>query len=162
MSRRVTVSIAPHPLPLMKEAPMKLATPKLSKQERIDCAAFLVIVATLLLYVGSMFLTPQPAIAQQPAVATVSADSQEVATDSESEASGIRGLTVGELLQDAWAAQATLPEPQPLPAPMTTVPEYIASYDGEVPTYPGGYYSVPSLSHPGVTHVFQSTVAQKA
>lgn len=158
MSRRVTVDITPYALPLVKEAPMQSRS--LSRQERVDCAAFLVILAALLLYACSLLFTPTAA-AQSQAPAAIS-ETVDIATDSESEPSGIAGLTVGELMRDAWTSQATLPDSAPLPAPLTLVPEYVASYEGSVPEYPGSYYSVPSTEFPGVTHVFQSVVATKA
>ncbi|MBT2587928.1 hypothetical protein [Arthrobacter sp. ISL-95] len=134
---------------------------KLNRQERSDLTAFAVIIAALLLLVGSWFLTP-PAVAAQEQVATVvTLPSEEVATDLESEPSGVRGLTMGELLHDAWKAHSTLPAPD-MPAPLTVVPEYVETYDGAVPEFPGDFYKVPSAEFPGLTHVFQSTAAFKA
>lgn len=158
LNRAVTVTIDSPAAPLLKEAPMQ----KLNRQERSDLTAFGVIVMALLLLVGGWFLTP-PATAAQEQTAAVVTISDEVATDSEDEPSGIRSLTVGELLRDAWTAHSTLPAAPQLPAPYTVVPEYVASYDGAVPAYPASaYYSVPSTEFPGVTHVFESTTAQNA
>lgn len=157
MSRHVTVTIAPPATPLLKEAPMRTT---LNRQERSDLTAFAVIIAALLLLVGSWFLTP-PAAAAQEQVATVVTLPSEEPADLESAPSDIRGLTVGQLLRDAHAVHALLPAPE-MPAPLTAVPEYVASYDGTVPEFPADFYSVPSAEFPGVTHVFQSTAAYAA
>ncbi|PRB44317.1 hypothetical protein CQ020_03660 [Arthrobacter sp. MYb23] len=119
---------------------------KLNRQEKSDLIAFAVIVAVLLLLVGSWFLTP-PAVAAQEQTATVVTLPSEEPADLENAPSDVRGLSVAELLRDAHAVHALLPAPD-MPAPLTMIPEF-----------PADYYKVPSAEFPGVTHVFQSTAA---
>lgn len=156
LKRAVTVTFDT-PATLLKEAPHSV---RLNRQERSDLTAFAVIVAALLLLVCSWFLTPPAAAAQEQTATAVTLPTEEPA-DLESAPSDIRGLTVGDLLRDAWTAQGALPAVE-IPAPLTMVPEYVASHDGAAPNFPADYYSVPSTEFPGVTHVFQATAAHAA
>ena len=140
----------------------------MSRWERVNCASLVAILATLLLLAGS-YLPSAHGSAQQPitsdavsAPVTTPAD-DEVATDSESEPSGIDGMTVGELLRDAWSAQqAVVTGDRSMPEPLVATDEYVASYEGDAPAFPADYYRVNSAEHENVVHVFRVVVAYKA
>lgn len=81
-----------------------------------------------------------------------------VSVDSESEPSGIRGLTVGELLRDAWTSDVYTPNPDAV-----VVPEYVATFDGTPPaTFDATHYRVTSHTLPGVVHVFRMVYVHHA
>lgn len=77
---------------------------------------------------------------------------------SETEPSGIRGLTVGDLLHDVWISDGYTPNPDAV-----VVPEYVASFDGTPPTtFDATHYRVPSIQFPGVVHVLRMVYVTKA
>lgn len=125
--------------------------------ERVNCTSLAGIVAALLLFAGSAIPEPSSAPAAQQAA------SESVSVDSESEPSGVAGLTVGELLRDAWATyQAATPEPSAPSGPYTVVPEYFAAYEGSVPEFTPGYFAIESKQFPGIFHAFHMVAAQRA
>jgi hypothetical protein len=136
----------------------------MSRQERIDSTCAVLFAAILLILLGASI--PQPSAAPAPLPATVAAssvteDAESTATDSESDPSGIAGMTMGELLRDAWQTYKSLPESAPSGA-YTAVPEYAASYDGTPATFPADYFTLESINQPGVFHVFHMVAAQRA
>lgn len=135
----------------------------MTRQERLDTLAAIAIAAFLLILLGASI--PQPSAAPAPiesvAVASVTADAESVATDSESEPSGIAGMTVGELLRDAWTTYQAIPETAPSGA-YTAVPEYAASFESAAPAFPADHFTVESINQPGVFHVFHMVATQRA
>ena len=139
----------------------------MNRQERIDTACAIGIIAVLLILLGVWVggvTQPAAAAPSEPVAAATVATGTDVATDSESEPSGILGLTVGELLRDAWGSyesQLGIPEPA-IGEQFTTIPHYVASYAGQVPEFPGTYFTVESSNEHGVTHVFNMVASQRA
>jgi hypothetical protein len=136
----------------------------MSRQERIDVASAILLAVVLLILLGAFI--PQPSAAPAPLPATVAAssvteDSEATATDSESDPSGIDGMTVGELHRDAWQTFQSLPVSAPSGA-YTAVPEYVASYAGTPATFPADYVTLESNNRPGVFHVFHMVATQRA
>lgn len=131
----------------------------MSRQERINTACALGIVAILLILLGGWLQSHQHVTSQSAPAAAV-----EVATDSDSEPSGIDGLTVGELLRDAWLSYETqLGTPSPaIGEEYNTTAEYSASYDGTQPAYPAEYFTIESNERPGLVHVFRMVASQRA
>jgi hypothetical protein len=133
----------------------------MSRLERFNCAVVAIGLAVLLFLFG-MLLAPQPsnATTATPLPDTVAADS--ITVDGEPEPSGVDGMTVDELLHDAWTTyQATIPTEAPHGA-YTTSPEYAASYLGTPPAFPADYLSIESTDRPGVFHVFRMVASQRA
>lgn len=132
----------------------------MTRLERFNCAVVAIGLAVLLFLFG-MLLAPQPSNATAtPLPDTVAADS--ISVDSEPEPSGVDGMTVGELLRDAWTTyQATIPVEAPHGA-YTTSPEYAASYLGAPPAFPADYLSIQSTERPNVFHVFRMVASQRA
>jgi hypothetical protein len=92
-----------------------------------------------------------------PAVETVTAPIEE----SKDVPSGIAGLTIAELHQDAAEALASFPEGAPA-GTYTFIPEYAASYETAAPAFPADYFTVESFDRPGVIHVYHVTAALRA
>lgn len=135
----------------------------MSRRERLDAACLVGIMAILLILLG-VSLRPASEPAAMAPVAAVSDVATDIATDSESEPSGIAGMTVGELLQDAWLSYETqLGTPQPvIDEQYSTQAEYVVSYAGKVPALPATYITIPSSEHRNVTHVFNMVASQRA
>lgn len=130
----------------------------MTRQERFDCAVVAIGLAVLLFLLG-MLTAPQPSTA--PALLPDAVAAASVTVDSESEPSGVDGMTVGELLRDAWTSYGVIPATAPHGA-YTTTPEYAASYLGTPPAYPADYISIQSTERPGVFHVFRMVASQRA
>ena len=128
--------------------------------ERVNCASLAAILIALLLLAGHSLPTADATTsAVQPApIAAVAVDE----TPDDSEPSGVRDLTIGELEADAWATYATLPEPPAPSGPVTIVPEYFAAYEGSAPEFTPGYFAIESKQFPGLFHAFHMVAAQRA
>lgn len=138
----------------------------MSRWERVNCASLVAILATLLLLAGS-YLPSAHGSTQQPITSDSVAAPSEVAANSESDPegapSGIDGMTVGELLRDAWSAQqAVVTGDRTMPEPLVATDEYVASYEGDAPGFPADCYRVNSAEHENVVHIFRAVVAYKA
>lgn len=142
----------------------------MSRIERVNVSCAVAIVAVLLILLGHWIgASTQPASAATPAppAAANYADAEEVAddiaTDSESEPSGILNMTVGELMRDAWLSYETqLGEPQPtIDGEWTTTAEYAASYEGAAPKLGAEFITLPSSEHHGLTHAFRMVASQR-
>jgi hypothetical protein len=133
---------------------------KLTSQEKLDLSAVAAGIAALLVLLG-MLITPQPSAAPAPLPDSIAAVS--VSVDSESEPSGVLGMTTGELLQDAWTSYQAIQGPEKAPSGQyTTSPEYAASFYGAVPKFPGDYFTLESKQRPNVFHVFHMVASQRA
>ncbi len=139
---------------------------RISVQERVNCASLAAILVAFLLLAGhslpsieSASSPEQPAPTAAAAVTETAADS--VSVDSEPEPSGVRGLTVGELLRDAWTTYDRLPDTEPS-GQYTAVPDYAASYDGAAPSFPATHFTIESSNYPGVLHVFHMIATRRA
>jgi hypothetical protein len=95
-------------------------------------------------------------VAQAPAAETVTA-----LVESKDVPSGIAGLTIAELHQDASETLASVPESVPAGA-YAFIPEYAASYETAAPEFPADYFVIDSFDRPGVIHVFHITTALRA
>lgn len=91
-----------------------------------------------------------------PAAETVTAPDEDMTLPS-----GIGGLTIAELHQDAAATLATIPA-RPASGQYTGVPEYAASYETTAPAFPVTYFTLESRTRAGIFHVFQMTAALRA
>lgn len=132
----------------------------MNRWERVNCASLAAILVALLLLAG--YSLPR---AESATAATTPAAIEAVAvaeTSAETEPSGVRDLTVGELMQDAWAAYATLPPAPAARGQFTIVPEYFAAYEGSAPTFTAGYFAIESKQFPGLFHAFHMVAAQRA
>ncbi|MDR6794391.1 hypothetical protein J2X12_002872 [Pseudarthrobacter oxydans] len=133
----------------------------MSRWERVDSACLVGILAFLLLLAGSYLpqqhATAAPAAPAPVAVLQVTGEAVELT----SEPSGIGGMTIAELHADAAAALATLPQQAPS-GQYTGIPQYVASYEGSVPTFPATYFTLESNQRPGVFHVFNVVAALRA
>jgi hypothetical protein len=131
----------------------------MSRQERFDCSALLAGLLALLLIAMHW---PQAATASPSAAPT--AVVQQVAAEpveSDQEPSGIGGMTIAELHADAAATLASLPQQAPS-GRYTGIPQYTASYEGSVPTFPATYFTIESNQRPGVFHVYNVVAALRA
>lgn len=128
--------------------------------ERVNCWSLAAILAALLLLAGHSLPTADATEAAPAPVATASATSDE--TPADSEPSGVRDLTVSELLADAWATYATLPPAPAASGQFTIVPEYFAAYEGSAPEFTPSYFAIESKQFPGLFHAFHMVAAQRA
>lgn len=134
----------------------------MNRVERVNCAALVAILVTLLLLAGHQLGQQHTA----PATATVAAsetltDSVTVASDNEP--SGVGGMTVGELLSDAWTTYRAALGSEPAPSgEFTIAPEYQASYGSTPPAFPATYVALESKQRPGIFHVFNMVASQRA
>lgn len=95
-------------------------------------------------------------VSQAPAVETVTAPEYDTSLPS-----GVAGLTIAELHQDADETLASVPEAVPAGA-YTGIPEYAASYETAAPQFPADYFTIESFDRPGIIHVFHVVAARRA
>ena len=91
-----------------------------------------------------------------PAAETVTVPDEDMSLPS-----GIGGLTIAELHQDAAATLAGIPQAAPA-GQYTGVPEYAASYETAAPAFPVTYFTVESNQRPGIFHVYNVVAAIRA
>ena len=95
-------------------------------------------------------------VSKAPAVETVTAPNEDMSLPS-----GIGGLTIAELHQDAAATLATIPA-RPASGQYTGVSEYVASYETAAPAFPVTYFTMESNQRPGIFHVYNVVAAIRA